>query len=102
MSSVEYDRLAPMITLASARQPTALRLAAFPGAFAPQYGSGLLWPYCVRRTLDESLNLRHVLRSQLAGEIRHALLYEGTVEHDLAQVLDQPDPRQAARLQPSA
>src|SRR5882757_11179469 len=47
-----------------------------------------LRPDRVGGTLDEGLNLDHVLVVQLAGEVRHALIAERSLEHDVLQVRD--------------
>src|SRR6266403_2396018 len=45
-----------------------------------------LRPYRVRGALNEGLDFHHILFFQLAGEVRHALILEGTVEDEVFQV----------------
>src|SRR6476620_3174125 len=45
-----------------------------------------LRPYRVLGALNERLDLHYVLLFQLAGEVRHALILEGTVEDEVFQV----------------
>src|SRR5258708_5866101 len=48
----------------------------------------LVRAHCVRRALNEGLDLHHVLVLQLAGEVRHALIAERTFEDKVLQVID--------------
>src|SRR5262249_18957137 len=50
--------------------------------------SSSLRPDRVRRALNEGLQLRDVLFLQPAGEIRHALVAERSLEHEVLQVDD--------------